>query len=380
MMKGGAVLPKKKVEKLEVFQARKIICPDCKSRFDIPKDYTCVACGQTYTKQESNFFKINASPMWRSNNNFHPVCQNCMRDIFNEIAINAQSDEYAMIACCAILDVAFFKDLFEAVKQNNGGDFKIGLYLRQLTNRQYANKTFLWTIVGDELEKSAEEIRDNRESKWNKADRQNRTAVIASVGYDPFVDCGLNDDDRRYCFNVLAGYCDIDGIQEDSHKLQSAIRIAFLQLQCNKLEAELNMSLSKGEDEKKINKIVSSKKILLESITSIAEKNNLVSNAERTSGAETLSEKMNRLARDGYDAIKTNLFDIKTCQAMEQIARLSAKSLIKEIELDEADYSEIVKEQRELIAKFESKAMQLEEENRLLKLQLQETGKKRIGA
>jgi hypothetical protein len=59
---------------------------------------------------------------------------------------------------------------------------------------------------------------------------------ISVCGYDPFENCGMTDLDRKYCFNILAGYCDSQGVSEDGHKVQSVIQITQSQLQCRKLD------------------------------------------------------------------------------------------------------------------------------------------------
>ena len=88
-----------------------------------------------------------------------------------------------------------------------------------LNGRQYQYQTFANTIVSDELLKSDGEVREEREAKWSKSDKQNRAFVTSVVGYDPFENSGMSEEDRKYCFNILAGYCDADGIREDGHKI-----------------------------------------------------------------------------------------------------------------------------------------------------------------
>jgi hypothetical protein len=88
-------------------------------------------------------------------------------------------------------------------------------------------------------------------------------------------------------------------------------------------------------------------------------------------GAHTLGEKMNEMARDDFKAIKENLFDIKTSEAMLQVASLSNRSILNELTLDANDYTDIVKDQREIIQKIELELLNLEEENRLLKIKVQ---------
>lgn len=380
MMKGGAFLPKKKqiYEKLEFVDDGIVKCPKCKIEFEFPEEYKCVSCGKIYPKQDRNFYKITASHMWDSNDKYHPVCKDCFRSFFDEFSRKYRSDEIATMICCAMLDVPFYRALFESVIQNNSR-FNIGLYLRQIGNKQFANKTFQLSIVNGELTKEDDEIREEKESKWSKADKQNMGFVLSTAGYDPFLESELDDKDRKYCFNVLAGYCSIEGIQDDSHKLQAAIRIAYLQLQCNKLEESLNSSLVGVIDEKKTKDIISSKKMLLETINKLANDNQISSSAKGAQkGVSTLTEKMNEMSRNKFEAIKVNLFDIKTCEAMRQIADLSNRSIMNELTLDANDYTDIVKDQREIIGKQELELLNLQEENRLLKIKMQENSRKQV--
>ena len=61
-----------------------------------------------------------------------------------------------------------------------------------------------------------------------------------------------------------------------------------------------------------------------------------------------------------------NKFDIDTCAGMQQVADISAASIFKELTLDENDYTEIVKEQRERMAKLEHEMLVAKERARLL--------------
>ncbi|MDD3383999.1 MAG: hypothetical protein PHX46_04245 [Bacilli bacterium] len=247
---------------------------------------------------------------------------------------------------------------------------------------QYQFKTFLNTLVSDELFKTEREVKDQVESKWSKADKQNMNFAISVVGYDPFDDCGMTQADRKYCFNILAGYCDTEGIQDDGHKIQSVVQITQSQLQCRKLDEFINAELlSVHPDESRVKNLTATKKQLLDSIAKIAQDNNLSSNYNDNSkkGANTLSEKMKEMAKDNFAAIQVNLFDIKTSESMRQIADLSNQSIMEQLTLDSNDYTEMIKEQREMILKYEENQSAIEEENRMLKNKIQdlETKKKR---
>lgn len=73
---------------------------------------------------------------------------------------------------------------------------------------------------------------------------------------------------------------------------------------------------------------------------------------------------------DGYEPIKVNLYDINTSEAMKQIADLSNQSIMEQLNWNSNDYTEMIKEQREMLEKLQSENSTLSEENRMLKNQL----------
>ena len=133
-------------------------------------------------------------------------------------------EQRALIILLAILDMPYWGATYKGIIENNN-IFNVGLYIRMLNGRQYQYQTFANTIVSDELLKSDGEVREEREAKWSKSDKQNRAFVTSVVGYDPFENSGMSEEDRKYCFNILAGYCDADGIREDGHKIQASSRL-----------------------------------------------------------------------------------------------------------------------------------------------------------
>lgn len=274
--------------------------------------------------------------------------------------------------CCYVLDVPFYATLYESITENNS-IFSVGLYLRQLQLGQYQTKTFLNTLVSDELFKTDRDVKDEVEAKWSKSDKQNMNFAINIVGYDPFDDCGMTQTDRKYCFNILAGYCDSEGIQDDGHKIQSVVQITQSQLQCRKIDEFINAELlSVRPDESRVKHLTDTKKQLLDSIAKIAKDNNLSSayNKNSTAGINTLSNKMKEMLQIGFDNVDVNLFDIKTCAAMKQIADLSNSSIMDQLTFDSGDYTGMIKEQREMIIKYEDENLEIKEENRILKNKL----------
>lgn len=206
--------------------------------------------------------------------------------------------------------------------------------------------------------------------KLTKDDKQNRKYIISKLGYDPFEDVGLDEFDRKYCFNLLSGYFDTPGILEDGHKKQCVIEITMSYCQCRKITDELNTELSKPEvNEKRITSLTNAKTSLLSSIANIAKDNNISSNYSKqaSQGQDSISSMMKEMEKHDFEEIKVNLFDIKTSEAFRQIDEISNTNISNQLTLDNNEYSDIVKEQRDLIRKYESSIDELKEENRKLK-------------
>lgn len=328
--------------------------------------YVCQCCGEE--KVESNFFSSKWSKVWNITDHKVLFCKDCIQKLFDEF--KNRFDEFtALKICCHYLDVPVYREMYDSIVQNNNF-FNVGLYLRQMNLGQFQYKGFEVSMVNGELGKTEDEAKEEREAKWSRADKQNMNYCISVCGYDPFENCGMTDLDRKYCFNILAGYCDSQGVSEDGHKVQSVIQITNSQLQCRKIDEFINAELmSQNPDESRIKNLSTTKKQLLDAIAKIAQDNNISSayNQNSSRGANTLSSKMKEIADNGFESIYVNCFDIETCDAMEQIARISNRAIMDELNLDGSDYSDMVKEQRDMITNLDAKYKALEEENRVLK-------------
>ena len=328
----------------------------------------CVTCGierkasEFYTNKPSKFFNINGNKV--------PFCKSCLQKLIEEFS-KRYDEKTALKIVCAALDMPYVVSIYSNMIRNSAS-FNIGTYIRQLQLYATKKQSFLHTIVDDKLidpENRTQEIG----TRWKKTDKNNKNYVISTVGYDPFDDGTMSDDDLRYCYNILAGYCDIEDIKDDAHKMLSCIQIATSQLQVKKIDELIAGELKTGSDsESKIKMLTESKKKLQDIIAKIAADNNIASNFNKNSGhgKNTLSQKMKDMLAEGYEAIRVNLYDIKTSEAIKQVADISNRSIMEQLNLDANDYSEMVKEQRELIIKLQEKCDELEESNRNLKNEL----------
>lgn len=363
----------------------------------------CTRCHEE--KKLTDFYSSN-SPLFSIDKRV-PLCKKCIQ----ELCLNDEGeiDEIELNKTLRIIDKPYFKDSLASSYQQflrehsyieeedvkKYGDKVLGLYFKNVMLRQDKDKSYedsekegfihhnSNTTISEkekiiqkysDIQGQKDTKQDNQKSdvdtKWTKEDKQNMKYVISKLGYDPFESVGLDDFDRKYCFNLLSGYFDTPGILEDGHKKQCVIEITMSYCQCRKITEELNLELSRSDsNEKKVSSLTSAKSSLLSSIATIAKDNNISSNYNKNSsqGQDSISSMMKEMEKNGFEEIKVNLFDIKTSEAFRQISEISNQNIANQLTLDTNEYSDIVKEQREMIQTFESELNQLKEENRNLK-------------
>lgn len=364
---------------------------------------TCSCCHET--KNLTSFY-LSYSPMYSLDQRV-PICKDCCKtSVLNE---DGTIDYAKFKILLRNIDKPLYYDLLwsaeESIKSENSyiDDEQVKLYgkdilqkyftlvvMRQDRARCYSdseNEGFMHknnNRSSEEREKiiakykpifestsiAINSAKPSTNTEWTKEDKQNMKYVISKLGYDPFESVGLDDFDRKYCFNLLSGYFDTPGILEDGHKKQCVIEITMSYCQCRKITEELNLELSKSDsNEKKVSSLTSAKSSLLSSIATIAKDNNISSNYNKNSsqGQDSISSMMKEMEKNGFEEIKVNLFDIKTSEAFKQIDAISNENIANQLTLDASEYSDMVKEQREMIKNFETELDQLREENRNLK-------------
>lgn len=367
----------------------------------------CTCC--KHPKKVTDFY-YSASPLYALDERV-PVCKECCKtsvlnddgtidfDKFKELLRNIDkplyfdllyssetsvtkensylSDEEVSFHGMEILQKYFTLVAMRQDKTKSYSDAEKEGFIHQNSNRSKEEKTKILNKYSEYIHAhsksiniSPQEKNQQEETKWSKKDKQNMKYVISTVGYDPFEDLGLNESDRKYCFNIMAGYCDTDGIVEDGNKMQGVIEMTNMYCQCKNFTTAINEEMRKDEpNDQKIARLTSSKTSMLSSISTIAKDNNIASNYNKNSkqGQNSLTSKMKEMSENDFEAIRVNLFDIKTSEAFKQIDKISNENIANQLTLDNSEFSDIVKEQREIIQEQESAINILQEENRNLK-------------
>lgn len=362
----------------------------------------CSCCGEE--KSLVSGFYISKSPLFQIDGRLN-ICKMCI--ISMSLNEDGSINEIELNKILRKTEKPYYKDYLEAAYNQFRKEYSyvpeeeikvhgkevLQYYFKNLVMRQTINKSYDDSEKEGFLFKNSNASKSNQKKidakyldinsntsqnndkqeqivKWTKKDKQNMNYVLSTVGYDPFESLELSESDRKYCFNIMAGYCDTDGIVEDGNKMQGVIEMTNMYCQCKNFTAAINAEMNKDDpDDQKISRLTASKTSMLSSISTIARDNNISSNYNKNSkqGQNSFTSKMKEMAENDFEMIKVNLFDIKTSEAFKQIAELSNQNIANQLTLDNNDYTEIVKEQREMIQSFETELDTLKEENRNLK-------------
>lgn len=196
---------------------------------------------------------------------------------------------------------------------------------------------------------------------------KNRRDVIKLLGYDPFE--GEKLEDQPLLYSQLLGYLDTGGDNEDMMRNASAITIVRGFAQQAKIDDKIAKAMANSNvNTSELKQLLDSKKNLSSTIALLAEQSclSLRHNKNASKGENTFTGIVKKLKEMNLRDAEVNAFDIGTAEGMRQVADISNASIIKQIRLDENDYTDMLVQQREMIVKLQETADQNAETARLL--------------
>ena len=200
---------------------------------------------------------------------------------------------------------------------------------------------------------------------------KNKADALRLLGYLPFEKEKLSD--QPFLYSQLIGFLDAsEQGNDDMMRTSSIISIVrgFLQesqiddmiagLVQDPINAEKNLSTIKALHEMKRN-------ITLH-ITKLAEQSciSLKNSKEATKGENTWTGKVKKLKDLNIRSAQVNGFDIATCRGMQQVQEISDASIMKQLALDESEWSDMVAELRKTAQDLRKERDQYQEINRIL--------------
>lgn len=341
------------------------------------EEYLCYCCGE---KKKKSLFYTSSDPF--NGVGINPFCKLCIEKIARNY--NDKSGQYGEVTktslCEALerIDLPYLEKLWES-SYNEVHDPSLkqpktnvwSAYIKNVKLPQYNGMRWRDGDLfkeGESKEEIYSEDKNINPEVYEELEK-NRRDVIRLIGYDPFEKEA--DEDKPLLYAQLIGYIDMSGDNEDTTRILDSIEIVrgYLQLQkLNDMSARAFANLSKTGNSGEIKNYMDTKKKVADVISQLAEQSciSMKHNKNASKGENTFTGKIKKLKELNLREAELNAFDIGICEGMKQVADISNASIIKQLHLDESDYTEMLAQQREMITKLQEQADTKTEEARIL--------------
>lgn len=353
------------------------------------KKYLCPYCLQE--KKKADFYVCTDS---RVLTGITSMCRECVR----KIALNWDENRQEFGACTKrsvmealeYIDRPFLSRVWDAsyaewAKQINSSNKTVmrttiwDAYIKNISMIQYNGMRWrdgdIFNVYVEDAKQMAALEMGNTDAartilngqEINNESEKNRKDVIRLLGYDPFE--GEKLEDQPLLYSQLIGYLDLGGDNEDMMRTSSAITIVRGFLQQAKIDDKITKAMANPSvNATEIKTLLDSKQKISSTISQLAEQSclSLKHSKNASKGENTFTGIVKKLKELNLREAEVNAFDIGTCEGMRQVADISNASIMKQIRLDENDYTEMLAKQREMLVKLQAKSDKNEELSRIL--------------
>ena len=341
----------------------------------IDEKYLCYGCGK---KQKRSEFYSSTDPF--NTVGIIPYCKDCLEKIARNYNNNYKQfgdvTKASLMAACERADVPYLETLWESScnEVNDPGlkKPKTNVWAAYIKNVKLRNYNGMRWRDGD-LFKDGEnnissEDRDVNPEVLEELEK-NRKDVIKLIGYDPFEKEA--EEDKPLLYAQLIGYIDGDGNNDDMTRILDSIEIVrgYLQLQkLNDMSAKAFANLAQTGQSGEIKNYMDTKKKVADVISQLAEQSCISQkhNKNAKKGENTWTGKIKKLKELNLREAEVNGFDIGTCRGMQQVLEMSDASIMKQLALDESEWSDIVADQRKMLVDTQKERDVYKEINRIL--------------
>lgn len=324
----------------------------------------CLMC-KKHKDRETKFY-LNTDPMY-GEITCTPICRDCAKKI--ALRVDKNGDEHeptkdSVIMALKYLQKPFLNSVWEASIQETenlvSGNVKTNVwaaYIKNIQMKQYLGMTFFDSdfykekIVYDDEKTETEVINSHIGQDVYEDYLKNKADVKRLLSYDPFEKEDLAD--QPFLYSQLLGLLDAsEDANEDMMRTSSAISIVRGFLQQSKIDDTVAKLMSDLKNIEKnsatIKSLQTSKGTITSVITSLAQDSciSLKHNKDAKKGENTWTGKIKRLKDLNLREGEVNGFDIETCRGMRQVQELSDASIMKQLALDESEWSDMVAEMR----------------------------------
>ena len=342
------------------------------------KYYTCQHCGKV--KKKSDFYSSTA-PNCASQ--LTDGCKQCAADIAMPTVHGEKQqptkktvDDACYFLDKPMLDSLWDASLLEAANQATG-KAKSNVwtsYIKNAAMPQYYTYTYRqsdnYTGGMLSIESLAEDALPKDQEILEQFEK-NKNDVLRLLGYLPFEKEKLAD--QPFLYSQLIGFLDSDeNGNDDMMRTSSIISIVRGFLQINQIDdmvadlvqdprnAEKNLATIKALQEMKKNITLNITKLAEQSCISLKNSKNA------TKGENTWTGKIKKLKELNLRDAQVNGFDIATCRGMQQAQEISDNSIMKQLALDESEWSDMVATMRTDIVKLRKERDSYKEINRII--------------
>lgn len=329
-------------------------------------------------------FYVNTNRMVKSS--LSPICKQCARNIACRVDANGDLHEptkESLILALRYIDKPFLETLYNASIQEsdnlkNGGmntNFA-NVYFKNVQMVQYVGLTyqdsdFLKERIIYEDEKTVDENKKNADIGTREQFIKDKADIIRLIHYDPFE--GESIDDQPFLYSQLLGLLDSsEDANDDMMRTSAAITIVRSFLQQSKMDDMIAKLMSDIKNMERnagvIKSLQDSKQKITSVINSLAAESciSLKHSKNTKKGENTWTGKIKKIKEMNLREGEVNGFDIGTCRGMQQVMDMSNSSIIKQLRLDESEYSDMLAEQREIIINLRSDLDKYREISRIL--------------
>ena len=209
---------------------------------------------------------------------------------------------------------------------------------------------------------------DHLESDLDEESKKNRLQCIDILAFDPFADD--DPEDRPQLYRDMCGLL-TESMRKDIAKAKAALSVVRGYSNLSKYQAKINQLLQSGSadegTQKTLDQLIKIQKTMQDSINATSIANSFVVKGIGNSGHGMLSDVMNQVEMYGVDEGVTNFYDIETSKAIEEVANISFKAQLNQVNLSRTDYADIIATQSAIVKKAQRQAKDAMEALRIAK-------------
>ena len=342
------------------------------------KFYTCQHCGKVKSKDK---FYMSTAPGQASG--ITDGCKQCAE----EIALPVVNGEKQQPTKQTVDDAMYFLDkpmletvwdasLLEAANSATGKT-KSNVFTSYIKNVQMVNYYTMTYRNSDNYTGGALSLEDMAENALPKDKEiieqfeKNKSDTLRLLGYLPFEKEKLAD--QPFLYSQLIGFLDSsEEGNDDMMRTSSIISIVRGFLQASNIDdmvAQLSQDFRNAEKNiATIKALQSMKSQILGSVNNLAKESciSLKNSKNSIRGENTWTGKIKKIKDLNLRGFEVNGFDIDTCRGMQQVQEISDASIMKQLALDESEWSDMVAEMRIDNQGLRNERDQYKEINRIL--------------